>query len=92
MSYTQEELTSIWQELMDDPGRDEFQELDVSGIVQSFSIDKLKASVLTNTDTEQAILMFIAGVLGEGLTNPQLFTVENPIIIHSPKVTVSRRK
>ena len=30
---------------------------DVSGMVQSFSLDKLGASVVTNTETEQAIAL-----------------------------------
>ena len=53
MPYTQEELNSIWQKLMNDPERDEYGELDVSEKVESFGL--LKARVLTNTDTEQAI-------------------------------------
>jgi hypothetical protein len=55
MSYTQEELNSIWQRLTDDPERDEFEETDVSEMVESFSLSMLKAKILTNTDTEQAI-------------------------------------
>jgi hypothetical protein len=55
MSYTQEELTSIWQRLTDHPERDEFGELDVSEMVESFSLSMLKSRILTNTDTEQAI-------------------------------------
>jgi hypothetical protein len=54
MSYAQAELTSIWQKLTDDPERDEYGELDVSEMVQGF--DLLKARVLTDTDTEQAIV------------------------------------
>ena len=41
MSYTQEELTSIWQRLTDDPERDEFGELDVSEMVESFRLSML---------------------------------------------------
>ena len=33
MSYTQEELNSIWQQLTDHPERNEFGELDVSEMV-----------------------------------------------------------
>jgi hypothetical protein len=39
MSYTQEELNSIWQRLTDDPERDEFGELDVSEMVELQPID-----------------------------------------------------
>jgi hypothetical protein len=54
MSYTQEELDSIWQKLMNDPECDEYGGLDVSDMVKGF--DLLKAKVSTNTDTEQAIV------------------------------------
>ena len=53
MSYTQEELNSIWQRLTDDPERDEFGELDVSEMVESLSLSMLKAKILTNTDTNR---------------------------------------
>jgi len=57
MSYTQEELTSIWQRLTDGhPERDEYGELDVSAMVESFNLSVLKARIVTSTDTEQAIV------------------------------------
>ena len=55
MSYTQEELNSIWQKLMDGPERGKFEKLDVSAMVKSFGLSDLTAGVVTHTDAEQAM-------------------------------------
>jgi hypothetical protein len=55
MSYTQEELDSIWQKLVDGPEPGEFEKLDVSAMVRSFGLSDLTAGVVTYTDTEQAM-------------------------------------
>jgi len=53
MSYTQQELSSIWEKLTDGTERDADDLLDVSELVNTF----LMAGIVTDTDVEQTLTL-----------------------------------
>lgn len=61
MSYTQNELCSVWKKLTDGTEHDEFDELDIGALINSRDLANLWARSVTIGDLEQT-LTFTASV------------------------------
>jgi hypothetical protein len=61
MSYTQNELSSVWEKLTDGTEHDAYDALDVSALISSRSLSNLFARIETNEEVEQT-LTFTASV------------------------------
>jgi len=55
MFYAQDELNLIWLKLTDGT-EDSTRPVDVSGLVRSHNLARLDAAIVTNADTEQAMM------------------------------------